>query len=105
MSYSWCLLACGIVRYVWEPEGRRIRLSAGGGAYINHTITPEAYHYYFLAGALGWGGQFVAGGDYALTRSGRIRTGATARYYHIQWTPFVTGRMITVGPDFTFSFR
>jgi hypothetical protein len=93
------------VRYVWEPEGRRFRLSAGGGgAYMNHTIGHE-----FLSGGLvgasGWGGQVVATGDYGLTRSGRIRAGVTGRYYYIHVGLYVTGRIYTVGPDFTFSFR
>jgi hypothetical protein len=93
------------VRYVWEPEGRRIRLSAGGGgAYMNHTIGHED-----LAGGLlgtsGWGGQFVATGDYGLTRSGRLRAGVTGRYYYILVGPYLTARIFTIGPDFTFSFR
>jgi len=65
---------------VWEPEGQRIRLTAGGGgAYLNHVIGNAASD---LVNASGWGGQFVAGGDYALTRSGRFRAGLTARYYY-----------------------
>ena len=91
-------------RYVWEPEGRRIRLSlGGGGAYLNHTIGNEACCY--SGGASGWGGQAVASGDYALTRSGRFRAGLTARYYYVPVSPYVNARLLTVGPDFTFSFR
>jgi hypothetical protein len=52
-----------------------------------------------------WGGQFVAAGDYGLTRSGRFRLGVTARYYYLRVGPYRTGRIFTVGPDFTFSFR
>jgi hypothetical protein len=89
-------------RYVWEPQGQRIRLSAGGGgAYMNHTIGNTNGD---LMGASGWGGQFVAAGDYSLTRSGRFRAGLTARYYYLL-LGYRTGRILTVGPDFTFSFR
>lgn len=91
-------------RYVWEPEGRRIRLSVGGGgAYLNHTIGNEACCY--SGGASGWGGQFVAAGDYGITRSGRLRAGITVRYYYVPVSPYVNARLLTVGPDFTFSFR
>jgi len=91
-------------RYVWEPKGRRLRLSAGGGgAYLNHTFgNPECC---FQAGASGWGGQAVAAADYALTRSGRLRAGLTARYFYIPVNPYVNARLFTLGPDFTFSFR
>lgn len=90
-------------RYVWEPARRRIRLAAGGGgAYMNHAIGDEADS---LQSASGWGGQFVAAGDYGLTRSGRLRVGLTARYYYIKVGQYRTGRILTVGPDFTFSFR
>jgi hypothetical protein len=93
------------VRYVWEPEGRRVRLSlGGGGAYLNHTFGHEALAY-GLVGAAAWGGQFVAGGDYGLTRSGHFRAGLTARYYYIQVSQYRTARLFTIGPDFTFSFR
>jgi len=91
------------LRYVWEREGGRIRFSVGGGgAYLNHTIGNDAS---FLTAASGWGGQFVAAGDYGLTRSGRFRAGLTARYYYIPVNPFQNARVLTVGPDFTFSFR
>jgi hypothetical protein len=91
-------------RYVWEPEGRRVRLSVGGGgAYLSHTIGNEACC--FSGGASGWGGQAVAAADYALTRSGRFRAGLTARYYYVPVSSRVNARLLTVGPDFTFSFR
>ena len=93
------------VRYVWEPEGRRLRLSLdGGGAYLNHTFGHEALAY-GLVNASAWGGQAVAGGDYALTRSGHFRAGLTARYYYIPVTRYTTARILIIGPDFTFSFR
>jgi hypothetical protein len=92
-------------RYVWEPEGRRVRLSAGGGgAYMDHAIGSQNLAE-GLAGASGWGGQWVASGDYGVTRSGRLRVGITGRYYYIAVGPYKTGRILTVGPDFTFSFR
>jgi len=92
-------------RYVWEPEARRVRLSVGGGgAHMTHTVGNESPTG-GLAGASGWGGQFVAAGNYGLTRAGRLRLGATARYYYIAVGPYQTGRIFTVGPDFTFSFR
>lgn len=93
------------VRYVWEPEGKRIRLSlGGGGAYLNHTFGNELSSS-GLSGTSGWGGQFVAGGDYGLTRSGHFRVGLTARYYYIRIDPYRVSRLITVGPEFTFSFH
>jgi hypothetical protein len=92
-------------RYVWEPTGGRVRLSlGGGGAYLNHTIGHQNLAE-DLVGASGWGGQFVAAGDFALTRSGRFRAGVTARYYYIRVGPEVTARIFTVGPEFAFSFR
>ncbi|SPE42099.1 conserved exported hypothetical protein [Candidatus Sulfopaludibacter sp. SbA3] len=92
-------------RYVWEPQGQRLRLSlGGGGAYMNHTFGTELESG-AMAGASGWGGQFVASGDCGLLRSGRLRAGLTARYYYIHVGLYVTGRILTVGPDFTFSFR
>jgi len=92
-------------RYVWEPAGKRLRLSlGGGGAYMNHSIghenTAEG-----LVSASGWGGQAVASGDFALTHSARLRAGVTARYYYIHVGPYTTAREIAIGPDFTFSFR
>lgn len=92
-------------RYVVEPAGRRVRWSlGGGGAYLNHAIGHE-YLPGGLLGASGWGGQVVASGDCGLTRSGRLRAGATARFYYIQVGPYRTARIFTLGPDFTFSFR
>jgi hypothetical protein len=97
------LVAFG-ARYVWEPRGRRFRLSAGGGgAYLKHVFSSEAVAY-GLAGASSWGSQFVGGGDLALTRSGRFRAGITARYYYIELGSSRTGRVFTAGPDFTLSF-
>ena len=37
-------------------------------------------------------GQFVAAGDYGLTRSGRFRVGVTGRYYYIRVGPYQTAR-------------
>lgn len=91
------------LRYVWEPQGGRIRLSAGGGgAYLNHSIGNTAGE---LMPASGWGVQAVAAGDYAITRSGRWRAGATVRYYYVPINVLQNVRVVTVGPDFTFSFR
>ena len=93
-------------RYVYEPGERRLRLSAGGGgAYMNHTISEDVFPNVPLDYRSGWGGQFVAAGDYGLTRSGRFRVGVTGRYYYIRVGPYQTARIFTVGPDFTFSFR
>lgn len=90
-------------RYFWEPDGGRIRLSiGGGGAYLNHTIGDERS---FLTPESGWGAQFVAGGDYTLSRSGRFRAGITVRYYYVGVGRERTARVLTVGPDFTWSFR
>ena len=92
-------------RYVFEPRGRRVRLSlGGGGAYLKHAIGHENLGE-GLVSASGWGGQFVAAGDFALTRSGRWRAGVTARYYYIHVATESTARIFTVGPEFTVSFR
>jgi len=91
------------VRYVFEHE--RLRLSAGGGgAYMNHSI-PVGIRNYDGAGASAWGGQGVASIDYGITRSGRIRAGLTARYYYVPVNGYTIARLVTLGPDFTFSFR
>jgi hypothetical protein len=93
------------LRYVWEPKGSRVRLSAGGGgAYLNHAVGQELPSFGVVS-ASGWGGQFVAAGDYRLTRSGRFRAGLTVRDYYIKIAQYVTARILTVGPDFTFSFQ
>ena len=93
------------LRYVWEPKGGRVRLSVGGGgAYLNHAIGHE-YAPNLLVSTSGWGGQLVASGDYRLTRSGRVHAGLTVRDYYVKIAQYVTARILTVGPDFTFSFR
>jgi hypothetical protein len=100
-------------RYVWEPRNTRLRLTlGGGGAYLNHSIGNLAGG---PIGFFGWGGQFVASGDYAITRSGRLRLGVAARYYFASPKPeelFPPGdrqrdslRILVIGPQFTFSFR
>jgi hypothetical protein len=104
-------------RYVWQPRSRRVRLTIGGGAaYLNHSVGNQAGAGATL-GFAGWGGQFVASGDYAVTRSGRLRAGLTARYYFAKPTPsgnfFQPGSPIladrlhifVLGPEITFSFR
>jgi len=92
-------------RYVWQSKEDRLRLSiGGGGAYLNHAIGHQNAAEN-LVGASGWGGQFVVGGDYALTASGRFRLGTTARYYYVRMNPYQNARIVTIGPDFTFSFR
>jgi hypothetical protein len=92
-------------RYAWEPRRRRVRLSlGGGGAYLNHTVGHENPAE-GVVGASRWGAQFVAAGDYGLKHSGRLRAGITGRYYYTNVRRFVTSRIFTVGPDFTFSFR
>jgi len=92
-------------RFVWEPSEGRVRLSVGGGAaYLKHDIGNELPSG-GLEGASGWGGQFVASGDYALTQSGRFRAGFTGRYYYVGVGQNRTARIFTVGPDFIFSFR
>lgn len=102
------------VRYVWEPRTFRLRLTiGGGGAYMDHTIGNTGGE---LAGFSGWGGQFVASGDYSLIRSGRLRAGLTARYYAGSpkltdvygppgYNPHATVHLFTIGPQVTFSFR
>jgi hypothetical protein len=101
-------------RYVWEPRNSRLRLTlGGGGAYLNHTIGNQAGE---AVGFAGWGGQFVASGDYGVTRSSRLRLGLMARYYFASPKPSVdfgppgfnpsdTLHIFLVGPEVTFSFR
>jgi hypothetical protein len=99
-------------RYVWEPQASRLRFTAGGGgAYLNHYVGIQNGD---VVGFSGWGGQFVASGEYALTRSGRLRLGVTARYYIAAPKPSVSFgpgnphdhlRILTIGPAVTFSFR
>jgi hypothetical protein len=99
-------------RYVWEPRGNRIRFTlGGGGAYLNHHVGDESGDTFGFAG---WGGQFVASGDYAVLRSGRLRLGVTAHYYIAKpaasvdfgpGTVYDHVRIVTIGPAVTFSFR
>jgi hypothetical protein len=98
------------VRYVLEPRNSRLRLTAGGGgAYLNHIVGDS----YGNVGFFGWGGQFVASGDYAVTRSGRLRLGVTGRYYFASPRPTPdyyafandTLHVFTIGPVLSFSFR
>jgi hypothetical protein len=101
-------------RYVWEPRSTRLRLTiGGGGAYLNHTVGNQAGG---VVGFSGWGGQFVASGDCALTRSGRLRLGAMARYYFAAPRPSEnfeapnnsltdTLHIFVLGPSVAFSFR
>ncbi len=85
-------------------EHSRVRFSVGGGgAYLNHAIGNE-----FLAGGLasysGFGAQFVVGGDVALTHSGRLRAGFTARYFYLKHDVNTTTRILAAGPEFAYSF-
>lgn len=101
-------------RFVWEPRSSRARLTAGGGAaYLNHNVGNLNGG---TVGFSGWGGQFVASGDYAVTRSGRLRVGLTARYYvgapkpsadygPPGYNPSDHLRILVIGPAVTFSFR
>lgn len=99
-------------RYVWEPPSTRLRFTAGGGgSYMNHDVGNQNGG---TVGFSGWGGQFVASGEYAATRSGWLRLGVTARYYIAAPKPsvnFGSGnpsdhlRIVTIGPSVTFSFR
>ncbi len=52
-----------------------------------------------------FGAQAVASADVALTDSGRYRLGITAHYFYAKENPEVTTRVLTIGPEFTFSFR
>jgi hypothetical protein len=105
------------VRYVWEPEGGPVRLSAGGGgAYLKYTVGSHATG--APDGFSGWGGQVVVSGDYGLTRSGRFRVGVTGRYYYVParyslpsglyppgYNASAPIHILAIGPEFTFSFR
>jgi hypothetical protein len=101
-------------RYGWEPASSRLRVTlGGGGAYLNHTIGTQSVD---VTGFSGWGGQFVASGDYAVTRSGRLRVGLMARYYFASpkptmdfgppgFNPHDTLHIFVLGPSVTFSFH
>ena len=67
-------------------------------------------------GFSGWGGQAVATGDYAVTRSGKLRAGLLLRYYFASpkpsenfgppgFNPSESLHLFVVGPQITFSFR
>lgn len=101
------------VRYIWEPQTGRLRITlGGGGAYLNHTVGNHGGGIY---GFSGLGGQFVGSADYAVTQSGRFRIGATARYYSFSSGPSLalgvpyytaaTFHAFVFGPEFSFSFR
>ncbi|MGA3188567.1 MAG: hypothetical protein ABSF22_15790 [Bryobacteraceae bacterium] len=101
-------------RYMWDARSSRLRFTAGGGgAYINHFIGNQDGGVF---GFSGWGGQFVASGDYAFTRSRRLRVGLIARYYFASpkpemdfgppgFSPHDTLHIFVIGPTVTFSFR
>lgn len=95
-------------KYVWEPQGSRLRLSFGAGAaYMNHAIKVAGYE-----PVAGWLGQFVASGNYQIKHSNKFRIGLTVRYYYgsptLQFYPgldsSVPAHLVTIGQDFTFSF-
>jgi hypothetical protein len=107
------------LRYVWEPRNSRVRLTiGGGGAYLKYTIGNPGGGVGFagLTEFSAWGGQAVATGDYAITRSGRLRAGLLLRYYFASpkpseifgppgYNPSESLHLLTVGPQVTFSFR
>jgi hypothetical protein len=77
---------------------------------LNHTVGNQAAP----VGFAGWGGEFVASGDYSVTRSSRLRLGLMARYYFASPKPSVnfgplnpsdTLHIFLLGPEVTFSFR
>jgi hypothetical protein len=87
------------MRAIWHPAPR-VRLSAGGGgAYFRHTSEP-----YEVISPNPWGWQVSVSARGALTRSGRFWIGVTARYYYVRFNDFSVGRVMTIGPDFTWSF-
>jgi len=95
------------LRYVWALRTRLHLTAGGGGAYVNHSIGNESVGGFGFAG---WGGQFVASGDMALTKSGRLRLGVTARYYFAAPTASAFGiqdhlHIFVFGPGVTFSLR
>lgn len=106
------------VRYVWEAEGGRVRLSmGGGGAYVIYKVGQEAASS-FVYSFSGWGGQFVVSGDYGLTRSGKFRVGFAGRYYYASpkvslptgmyppgYSASAPLHLLVGGPVFTFSFH
>jgi hypothetical protein len=87
------------VRTEWKPAPR-LRLSVGGGgAYFRHTSEP-----YASGSPNPWGWQVTVSARTALSHSGRFWIGATARYYYVRFDPYSVGRVMTIGPDFTWSF-
>jgi hypothetical protein len=87
------------LRGEWESQPARVRLSAGGGgAYFNHVVPS------YQVDADGWGWQVAATARWAVTDSRRFWVGATARYYYFRASPFSVNRLLTVGPEFTWSF-
>jgi hypothetical protein len=104
------------VRYVWEPRNSRVRLTiGGGGAYMKHTIGNQSGGAALMEFSA-WSGQAVATGDYAVTRSGKLRAGLLLRYYFASpkpspnfgpqgYNPSESLHLFVVGPQITFSFR
>ena len=92
------------VHFYWSPPQTHVRLSAGGGAaYLNHHFgAPIPYQFTDVSA---FGAQAVVSADVALTDSGRYRLGITAHYFYVKENTEVTTRILTVGPEFTFSFR
>lgn len=104
------------VRYVWERRNSRVRLTiGGGGAYMKYTVgNPSGGA--ALTEFSAFGGQAVATGDYAVTRSGKLRAGLLLRYYFASpkpsesfgppgYNPSESLHLFAVGPQVTFSFR
>jgi hypothetical protein len=93
------------VRYFWQPRATRWGLSVGGGgAYANHAVGSQPYGGGVFSGSA-WGAQAVAAGDRAFTRSGRLRLGVQARFYYLDLSRYQKGRLFTIGPIFTVSWK
>ena len=87
------------MRAEWQPIPRLRLAAGGGGAYFRHTSEP-----YLFGSPNPWGWQITVSGRSPVTRSGRFWIGLTARYYYVRFDAYSIGRVMTIGPDFTWSF-
>ncbi len=93
------------LRAVWQPKNRFRATLGGGAAYFQHNFNNPGPGLSY-GNSSSWGTQVVGSADCALTESGVLRVGVTARVYNIPGLPQdQTARVWTIGPEFTFSFH
>jgi len=98
---SWCHSG---VRYVWNPRDSESACRWAWWRVSESHVRSRRETRSGLAGVSCGGGSSYAGGDYGLTSSGRFRVGLTARLLLHPHRSYSVGRLITVGPEFTYSY-